>query len=191
MSVVVLQAVGGRRMLDIDPQEARAAFDTIEAVSGQCLGEMRRLLGILRDHDDKVPLAPQPRLGDLPALVQQASASGARVSLSVTGEPRDLAPAIELSAYRIAQEALTNALKHSPGSAVRVTLAYEADRVRVHVENDGTGLAGPGHGAEPGHGLIGMRERAELYGGTVDAGASTGGGYVVEATLPISGYDVR
>jgi signal transduction histidine kinase len=189
MSVVVLQAVGGRRMLDSDPRQARDAFDTIERVAGQCLGEMRRLLGILRAHDEHVPLAPQPRLGELPALVDQVRASGADVTLTTTGEPRELAPAIELSAYRIVQEAVTNAVKHAPGSAVRLTLGYEPDAFTIHVEDDGTGTRA--RDGSPGHGLIGMRERAELFGGSLVVSTPPGGGFTVDATLPLTGTDRR
>jgi signal transduction histidine kinase len=188
MSVVVLQARGGRKVVDEDPASARRAFDAIEGVSSDCLEEMRRLLGILRTNaDDAAPLAPQPRLDDLTGLVEQARASGASVDLEVVGDPRHLSPAIELSAYRIAQEALTNALKHATGSHARVRVGYGPDEITVDVTDDGPGQ--PTHATTTGHGLIGMRERAELYGGSLRTGAEPGGGFGVHAALPLVGAD--
>ena len=184
MSVVVLQAVGGRRMLEADPRQARDAFDAIERVSGQCLSEMRRLLGILREHDEEVPLTPQPRLSDLQALVEQAQDTGVDIQLTVSGERTELAPAIELSAYRIAQEAVTNALKHAAGSRVRLAVHYRPDRLVVEVDDDATTAPEPDGS---GHGLIGMRERAELFGGTFCAGPRPEGGFGVHAELPLAG----
>jgi signal transduction histidine kinase len=188
MSVVVLQARGGRKVVDEDPASARRAFDAIERVSSDCLDEMRRLLDILRTAaDHAAPLAPQPRLDDLTELVEQARASGARVDLEVVGEPRRVSPAVELSAYRIAQEALTNALKHATGSHMRVRVGYGPDEVTVDVTDDGPGQ--PTHRTTPGHGLIGMRERADLYGGSLRTGAEPGGGFGVHAALPLAGSD--
>jgi signal transduction histidine kinase len=182
MSVVVLQARGGRRMIDGDTPRARRAFDDIERVASDCLDEMRRLLGILRAADaDVAPMAPQPKLGELQLLVERARTSGASVDLVVEGDRRDLAPAIELSAYRIAQEALTNAIKHAPGSHARVSVRYEDDCVSIEVVDDGPG----GSPSSGGHGLIGMRERVELFGGTFAAGAEPDGGFGVRARLPI------
>ena len=184
MSVVVLQARGGRRMVERDPSRALEAFDDIEHVASECLDEMRLLLGILRAEPgvDTASLAPQPKLRELPALVARARGSGARVQLTVDGEQRDLAPAIELSAYRIAQEALTNSLKHAPGSAARIQLDYRPDALAVEVVDDGPGM----RGTHRGNGLIGMRERVELFGGTLDAGTEPGGGFAVRALLPIA-----
>jgi signal transduction histidine kinase len=182
MSVVVLQARGARRIIDADPTRACRALDDIERVASDCLDEMRRLLGILRTADpETAPMAPQPKLYELPVLVEQARASGASVDLVIEGEARDLAPAIELSAYRIAQEALTNALKHAPGSHARLCVRYDADSVAIEVLDDGPG----GVPARGGHGLIGMRERVELFGGSFAAGAEPDGGFGVRARLPI------
>ena len=183
MSVVVLQARGGRRMVCDEPIRATQAFDDIERVASDCLEEMRRLLGILRTPEQSPPLlAPQPRLCELAGLVAQAQASGATVDLVVEGDRRELSPAIELSAYRIAQEALTNSLKHAPGSAARVQVEYGPDAIAIVVTDDGPGMeAGDG-----GHGLIGMRERVELFGGTLLAGTEPGGGFGVRARLPLS-----
>jgi signal transduction histidine kinase len=183
MSVVVLQARGGRRVVEVEPARARRVFDDIERVAADCLDEMRRLLGILRAADpDTAPMAPQPTLSELPGLVEQARASGAAVELVVEGDRRDLAAAVELSAYRIAQEALTNAIKHAPGSRARLRVRYDADAVAIEVVDDGPGgLADTADG----HGLIGMRERVELFGGTFSAGPEPGGGFGVHARLPV------
>lgn len=182
MSIVVLQARGGRRLIDDDHEAARAVLDDIDRVASDCLSEMRRLLGILRAADPQdAPLAPQPRLAELDALVCQARASGAAVELMVTGDVRELAPAVELSAYRVAQEALTNALKHAPGSTCRVRLHYDARAVVIEVVDDGPGCASPNGG----HGLIGMRERVELFGGTLAVANKPDGGFAVRASFPV------
>jgi signal transduction histidine kinase len=189
MSVVVLQARGGRTMLDLtigDLGQARDAFDDIERVASECLDEMRRLLGILRSSaDDAAPLAPQPKLGQLEQLVAQARASGEEVELVVEGERHELAPAIELAAYRIGQEALTNAFKHARGSRTRMTVRYEDSALAIEVEDDGPGSPN-GNPIGEGHGLIGMRERVELYGGTLDAGTGPAGGFRLCARLPVA-----
>jgi signal transduction histidine kinase len=183
MSIVVLQARGGRHMIAADPAQARTAFDAIEEVASECLDEMRRLLGILRGNGvTPAPLAPQPKLHELVALVEQAQASGAAVQLTISGEQRTLAPAIELSAYRIAQEALTNALKHAPGSRTEIHLRYDDDMLVIEVTDDGPG----DEGRPAGHGLTGMRERAELFGGTLEVGPSKTGGFGVCARLPMT-----
>ncbi len=189
MSVVVLQARGGRTMLDpaiSDLGQARDAFDDIERVASECLDEMRRLLDILRSNaDDTAPLAPQPKLGQLEQLVAQARASGGEVELVVEGERHELTPAIELAAYRIGQEALTNAFKHAPGSRTRMTVRYEGSALAIEVEDDGPGSPN-GNPIGEGHGLIGMRERVELYGGTLDAGTAPAGGFRLCARLPVA-----
>jgi signal transduction histidine kinase len=183
MSIVVLQARGGRHMIAADPAQARTAFDVIEEVASECLDEMRRLLGILRgDGILPAPLAPQPKLHELVSLVEQAQLSGAAVQLTISGEQRALAPAIELSAYRIVQEGLTNALKHAPGCRTEIHIRYDDDMLVVEVTDDGPG----GEGRPAGHGLTGMRERAELFGGTLEVGPSQTGGFGVCARLPMT-----
>jgi signal transduction histidine kinase len=183
MSIVILQARGGRHMIAADPAQARTAFDAIEEVASECLDEMRRLLGILRGNGVMpAPLSPQPKLHELVGLVEQAQASGATVQLTISGEQRALAPAIELSAYRIAQEALTNSLKHAPGSRTQIHIRYDDDVLVIEVTDDGPG----GAGQPAGHGLTGMRERAELFGGTLEVGPSETGGFGVRARLPMT-----
>jgi|tagenome__1003787_1003787.scaffolds.fasta_scaffold20944118_2 signal transduction histidine kinase len=181
MSVVALQAVGGRRVLDTDPGQAREAFDTIERVTSESLDEMRRLLGLLRA-DDTAPLAPQPTLAQIDGLVEQARAAGAEVEVTVSADMGDLPPGVDLSAYRIVQEAMTNALKHAPGAHLRLAVHRADGAVVIEVVDDGPGEhAGPARG----HGLIGMRERVELFGGSLEAGTRAEGGFGVRASLPL------
>jgi signal transduction histidine kinase len=182
ISVVVLQARGGRRMLDSEPAEARTAFDTIERTAGEALVEMRRLLGLLRADDEEIALAPQPSLARLDSLVSSVRGAGLPVELVVEGDPVALPPGVDLSAYRIVQEALTNALKHAGPTTARVLVAYEDGEVRLEVADDGAGDAGTGEGT--GHGLTGIRERVTVYGGDFDAGPRQGGGFAVRARLP-------
>ena len=184
ISVVVLQARGGRRSLASDPQEAREAFDTIERTSTQALGEMRRLLGLLRSDGD-APFVPQPSLERIGALAEELRATGLPVEVSVDGEPVGLPPGVDVSAYRIVQEALTNALKHAGPTQARVRIAYVEDAVLVEVVVDGAeevpaAPLAPGSG----NGLVGIRERVALVGGEVHAGPRDAGGYAVSARLP-------
>jgi signal transduction histidine kinase len=180
ISVVVLQSRGGRKVLDSDPAAAREAFDAIERTSSQALEEMRRLLGLLRAEDEPALLA-QPTLERVGTLAGELRASGLPVEVVVEGEPVALPPGVDVSAYRIVQEALTNALKHAGPARARVRVAYEADSVLVEVSDDGTG-AGNGNGT--GHGLVGIRERVAIVGGELEAGPQAGGGYAVSARLP-------
>jgi signal transduction histidine kinase len=182
ISVMVLQARGGRRALDSEPTDARQAFDSIERTGQQALDEMRRLLGILRRNDEKLPLVPQPSLRQLDSLVRQVQAAGLPVDVAVEGEPRELPPGVELSAFRIVQEGLTNALKHAGPARARVVLRYGADDLEVEIADNGLGAGG---GASAGYGLIGMRERVTVYGGDLEAGGQPGGGYALRVRLPL------
>jgi signal transduction histidine kinase len=182
ISVIVLQARGGRRSLATDPGETREALDTIEATGSEALAEMRRLLGMLRRNDEEIALAPQPSLRYLNALAAQVSEAGLPVALSIEGEPVELPPGIDLSAYRIVQEALTNALKHAGPATARVAVRYGDHDLELEIADNGVGTsADDGEG----HGLVGMRERVSLYGGKVEAGPRDGGGFAVRARLPI------
>jgi signal transduction histidine kinase len=181
ISVVVLQARGGRRRLESDPAEARAAFDAIERTGEQALGEMRRLLGMLRESDDELARAPQPSLARLQSLADEVRSSGLPVDLEIEGEPVELPPGVDLSAYRIVQEALTNALKHAGPARARVRVSYEPQAVELEVTDDGRGN---GAGAGSGHGLVGIRERVAVVGGKLDAGPRPDGGYAVRVVLP-------
>ena len=183
ISVVVVQARGGRRMLDTEPEEARSAFDVIERTSTQALAEMRRLLGLLRDDDERLALAPQPSLALLDRLVEQMRESGLPVEIERVGDPIELPPGIDLSAYRIVQEALTNALKHAGPARARVIVCFDADALQLEILDDGPGGVN-GNGA--GHGLIGIHERVAVVGGEIQAGPRVEGGFAVRARLPYS-----
>ena len=182
ISVIVLQARGGRRSLATDPGETREALDMIEATGSEALAEMRRLLGMLRRDDEEIALAPQPSLRYLDALAAQVREAGLPVDLSVEGEPTELPPGVDLSAYRIVQEALTNALKHAGPATARVVVRYRENDLELEIAD--TGL-GSGASDGDGHGLAGMRERVSLYGGKIEAGPRHGGGFAVKARLPL------
>jgi signal transduction histidine kinase len=181
ISVIVLQARGGRRVLATSPEDARTALDTIEHTGEQALEEMRRLLAMLR-YDEEHRLSPHPGLHALDDLAGSMTRMGLPVELVREGTPVELAAGIDLSAYRIVQEALTNALKHAGPARARVRVAYTHDHLDLEVVDDGPGT---GTGGGSGHGLVGIRERAELYGGHVEAGRRPDGGYAVRARLPI------
>ncbi|HWJ66972.1 MAG TPA: sensor histidine kinase [Nocardioides sp.] len=186
LSVMVVQAsVEARLRGDQDPALA-ATLATIEDAGRAALDDLRRLLGLLRaEAAGTGSLEPLPTLADLDAAVGRLRAAGLEVTLTVVGEDRSLPPGVTLSAYRIAQEAMTNAMKHAPGSAVRVEIRYDAGTVTVTVDDDGPQPGRPTPDRLPGgHGLIGMRERVRLYSGTFEAGPRPHGGYGVRALLP-------
>jgi signal transduction histidine kinase len=182
VSVMGIQAAAAAEVLDHDPQRARAPLDSIQTTARDAIEELRRLLGVLRNGSESAELAPQPDLGGLGDLVERARESGLHVELSIEGDRRSLPAGIELAAYRIVQEALTNIRKHAGAAPARVTIQYRPACLDVLVEDEGRGAAG---GAGTAHGLVGMRERATLYGGTLDAGPRPGGGFRVRARLPL------
>jgi signal transduction histidine kinase len=182
ISVMVIQARGGRRVLRSDPNDALDAFAVIERTGQQALDEMRRLLDMLRTADETLALAPQPSLKELGTLVEHVRAAGLPVQVAVEGEPRDLPPGVDLSAFRIVQEALTNALKHAGPARARVVVRYLADDLEIEVSDDGPGT---GDASVSGYGLVGMRERVEVYGGELEAGRQPGGGYALRVRLPL------
>jgi signal transduction histidine kinase len=143
---------------------------------------MRRLLGMLRENDEELALAPQPSLRRIDELVASMTATGLPVDLTVEGEPVELPPGVDVSAYRIVQEALTNALKHAGPARARVILRYSADDLELEILDDGSGN---GHGGGSGHGLHGIRERVAVYGGQLESGARPEGGYALRARLPL------
>ena len=181
MSVIVVQAGAERIVLPPEQQSTRAVLETIERTGRQALGEMRRLLGMMRADEKDLALAPQPSLAFLPDLCEQVRAAGLPVVLQVDGEPGGVPPGVDVSAYRIVQEALTNALKHAGPASARVSVRYLADRVEVEVADDGRGAAQ----SDGGHGLLGMRERVAVYGGRFEAGNRPAGGYRVRVQLPL------
>ena len=184
MSVMVVQAGAARRVLDANPQQAAAALEAIETTGRESLDEMRRILGVLRSDDEQLELAPAPSIDDFGKLVDHCEQAGLPVTFTVEGDPVDLPASLELSAYRIVQESLTNTLKHAGPARASVSLAYAESSLRVKVEDDGHGAAADSNGAGAGQGLVGMRERVEAFGGTLSAGPRPGGGFAVAAVLP-------
>jgi signal transduction histidine kinase len=186
MSVVSVQAGLARYVLTSDPATAGDALDTIAATSTEALAEMRRLLAVLRippdAGDDTLAYAPAPGLARLEELLARVRAVGVAVDLAVTGEPRPLAPGVDQCVYRVVQESLTNVLKHAASAAVTMTVHFGAGEIAVRIVNDGPAVP-PAPGAA-GHGLMGMAERARLYGGTLAAGPRQEGGFEVALTLP-------
>jgi signal transduction histidine kinase len=183
VSVMVVQAAGVRRVLAGDPERAATGFRAIETTGRDALGEMRRLLGMLRPDDEPVHLAPQPGMERIEELVERTRAAGVEVDLNRSGEPTPLAAGLDVAAYRVVQEALTNAIKHAAGSRVAVGVEYLGSELRVAVVDDGAGSTAEIGGS--GRGLDGMRERVALYGGTLDAGRRPGGGFAVTACFPL------
>lgn len=187
VSVMGIQAGAARRVMARQPDKAEEVLSSIEASSRQAVVELQRLLGFLRRADQPSELAPQPDLGRLPDLVDQARHAGLTVELSVEGEPRPLPLTLELSAYRVIQEALTNALKHAEGAVATVRLDYRPTVLEVEVRDDGNG-GEPAPSTGGGHGLMGMRERVSLHGGHLRAGRTSQGGFAVHASFPLNGH---
>jgi signal transduction histidine kinase len=184
VSVMVLQAGGVRRLLGDDPEREREreALAGVEETGRQAVHELHRMLGILRKADPGADLAPSPSLRRVEELVTQVRGAGLEASLTIEGEPVELAPGLDMSAYRIVQEALTNALRYAPGASVGVTVTYGKDLL-LEVRDDGARVNGRPPTKGSGHGLVGMRERAELFGGDLQAGPAPGGGWLVRARL--------
>jgi signal transduction histidine kinase len=189
VTVMTVQSGAARLLLDTDADRARAPLLVVEETGRQALADMRRLVGIVQQERDRPPapvLAPQPGLADLPALVDQLRRAGLPTDLVVEGAPQALAPGVELAAYRIAQEALTNTLKHAGPARARVTVRYEPHWLRLEIRDDGHATAADSRG---GHGLVGMRERVALYDGTLEVGPRASGGFGVCARLPVERPD--
>ncbi|QDY78317.1 sensor histidine kinase [Streptomyces qinzhouensis] len=192
VSVMVVQADGAAYVLDASPDQAKQALETISTTGRQALAEMRRLLGVLRTGDDPESgeYVPQPDVQQIEDLVEQVRRSGLTVDFKIEGTPRQLPSGVELTAYRIVQEALTNTRKHGgPEVGASVRLVYFDDGLGLLVEDDGRGAAHElyedGGADGQGHGLIGMRERVGMVGGTLDAGPRPGGGFRISALLPL------
>ncbi|MGN6722811.1 MAG: sensor histidine kinase [Marmoricola sp.] len=184
VSVMVVQAGASEDLLDRAPERAREPLRAVQETGRQAVAELRRMLGLLRIPEpgaDSVGLTPQPGTDQLPDLVAEMRALGLPVELTTEGERRPLAPGVDLTVYRVAQEALTNTLKHAgPGARSCIVIRYLATKVEVEISDDGTALAR----RRKGHGLIGMAERASLYGGKLVAGSDPAGGFRVHLTLP-------
>jgi signal transduction histidine kinase len=193
VSVMTVRVAGVRRHLDRDPAAAqhRDALLDVERLGREAVGELHRTVGLLRAGEPaEAPLAPLPRLSDLDRLLGRLRAAGMPVGLRVTGVPRSLPPGLDLAAYRVIQEALGNTLRHAGPTRADVHLDYGGTSLAIAVTDDGPVRVGA-RSAEPvgpgGHGLLGMRERVAVYGGTVEAGPADGGGFAVRATLPLPG----
>jgi signal transduction histidine kinase len=182
VSVMTVQAAAVRRRLAPEQAAEREALESVEAVGRQALAEMRRMVGVLREADETASRQPPPSLADATRLVEQVRAAGLPVELVVTGSPRPLAPGLDLTAYRLLQEGLTNALRHadSPRRA-EVSIEYAPEALRLAVRDDGRPVDA---GSEAGHGLLGLRERVAAYGGELTARPRPGGGFELLATLP-------
>ena len=189
MSVVALHAGTGRMVAEENPAAAREALATIETATRSALLEMRRLLGVLRgpSGDERGGLAPAPGLGDLDSLVAEVVRSGLTVHVRIDGERPQVPAGVDLSAYRIVQEALTNVIKHAGRANTSVAVRYAHDAVTVEVDDDGPARSGPVPvQSPPGHGLVGMRERVAIYDGDFEAGFRGSGGFHIAARLPFA-----
>ncbi|MER5227940.1 sensor histidine kinase [Streptomyces flaveus] len=193
MSVISVQAGLARFVLDSDAATARGALGTIEDTSTEALEELRRMLHVLREHDPggADSAAPMPTLARLGDLVERVRAAGVLVELSIQGAVRPLPPGVELCAYRVVQEALTNVLKHTRHADAQVRLHYRPHHLTVSVTDDGEKMISDNVPTGAGHGLIGMRERARLYGGTISVGPRAEGGFAVRLSLPTSATGAR
>jgi signal transduction histidine kinase len=182
VSMIVVQAAAADDVFDEHPDQARQALRSIEQAGRDAMAELRRLLSAVRPGLQEKGTAPQPGLDRIDELAESLRAGGLQVAVRREGEPAALPAGLDLSAYRIVQEALTNTLRHARATRADVTLSYAQDALELDILDDGRAPAGNGTG---GHGLVGMRERAALLGGTLEAGPHPGGGYRVHARLPL------
>jgi signal transduction histidine kinase len=178
VSMMVVQAGAAERVLDGEQAHVRAALTAIANTGRETVDEMRTLLGVLRTNEDGLALSPQPGLADLEQLVANVREAGLPVEVCIEGTP----PPLDLSAFRIVQEALTNALKHAGPARAEVTIRYQGATVELEVQDNGTGSW---NGGGSGHGLIGMRERVAMFGGQLEAGRRDDGGFTVRTRLPL------
>jgi signal transduction histidine kinase len=183
VSVMTVQAAAVRRLLEPDQDKEREALLVVEQTGREALAEMRRMVGVLRRPDEAPALAPQPSLEHLDQLLANTREAGLPVELRIEGTPKQLPPGVDTTAYRIVQEALTNAVKHAQADRAEVVVRYANGAVELIVSDDG---CGDGDGDGSGHGLVGMRERVSAYGGELEAGPKTDGGFRLRATLPVT-----
>jgi signal transduction histidine kinase len=183
VSVMTVQASAARRLLRPQQEKEREALLVVEKTGREAMAEMRRMVGVLRRPEEAPALAPQPSLEQIEKLVEHTREAGLPVELKIEGEPVELPAGIDLTAYRLVQEGLTNAMKHAQAQRAEVVIRYGDDDVEVSVTDDGLG-GGDGDGG--GHGLVGMRERVSVYGGELEAGPRAGGGFRLRARLPFS-----
>ena len=185
VSVIAVQTGSMRRRLRHERPDEAEELEATERTARQALGELRRMLGLLRAEDEGLALAPQPGIGDVPELVERSRGTGVEITLEVEGHPKTLAPGVDLAAYRIVQEALTNVIRHAGPARAEVVVRFGERDLQLEIADDGRGSGAVHNGDGGGHGLVGMRERAALYGGSVEAGPEPGGGFAVRARLPI------
>ena len=183
VSVMTVQASAARRLLRPHQEKEREALLVVEQTGREALAEMRRMVGVLRRPEEAPALAPQPSLEHLDRLISQTREAGLPVDLRIEGDPEPLPTSVDLTAYRLVQEALTNAIKHARANHAEVVVRYDDGQVELTVTDDGSG---DGDGESGGHGLVGMRERVSVYGGELEAGPLAEGGYRLRARLPIS-----
>jgi signal transduction histidine kinase len=182
VSVIAVQADAAEAALEHDPARAGAPLRTIRGSAHEALGEMRRMLGVLRAGDEGSEHGPQPGLAQLPALVEHARAAGVAIELQVNGEPRPLSASLDLTAYRILQEALTNVLRHASGAPTTISVGWTPAALLLEIRDAGPGPNGVAGG---GHGLVGMQERVRIHGGRLHTGAAAAGGFEVVVELPL------
>ena len=186
VSVMTVQTSGVRRLLRPEQEQEREALLAVERTGREALAEMRRVVGALRDQDEAPALAPQPSLRRVDNLVAQARETGLPVDLQIVGEPVPLPAGVDLTAYRLVQEGLTNTIKHAAAGHAEVRVRYHGDHVEIEVCDDGRGGDGPATPNSGGHGLMGMRERVSIYGGELEAGPRAEGGFRLRARLPVA-----
>ncbi len=184
ISLIAVQADAASKLVRRDPERAIEPLDAIQSTSRGALAEMRQLVGLLRESETEAPLGPQPGIEDLERLLEDARRSGLAVTFEVMGTPQPLPATLDLAAYRIVQEGLTNVRKHAKNAQARVRVLYEPHQIRIEVRNNGTRTSDPA--AAGGRGLLGIRERVTLLGGSVDAQPQPDGGFAVRARLPLN-----
>lgn len=187
ISLINVQAGVALHLIDEKPEQARTALAAIKEASRDALRELRTALDVLRRTDDAAPRTPAPGLGSLDELVSRTSAAGVQVRTEIAGEARPLPAGVDVTAYRIIQEALTNVVRHASKASATVRVTYGANDLSVQIEDDGAGPGPAGAVDKPGQGIAGMRERAAALGGQLDAGPRPEGGFRVSARLPLGG----
>jgi signal transduction histidine kinase len=185
VSLMVLQTGAARQIMGMDERRSRDLLESVEASGRSALDELRRLLDVLSEHDGDAPLSPQPGVSEIPSLIDQVRQAGMAVELCVEGQPREVSAGVAIAAFRIVQEALTNVLKHGGGAPSRVLLRWTDAAMELEVLDDGPPNGVVERDAPAGRGIVGMRERAAMYRGTLDAGPGTDRGYVVRARIPL------
>jgi signal transduction histidine kinase len=185
VSVMVMQTGAARQIMRRDEHRSQELLESVESSGRSALEELRHLLGLLSDQDDDAPLSPQPGVSEIPTLIEQVRQAGVAVELSVQGQPRPVSGGLAIAAYRIVQEALTNVLKHADGAPTQVVLRWADAALEIEILDDGPPHDLAESDGQPGRGIAGMRERAAMYGGTLDAHPAPDRGYLVRARIPL------